>query len=883
MNKIRYIKGYKVTGRKIIALVLAMMIAGSVLLLPSSPTKTTRAENIDTTEESTTAAEEVSEPTTASDTEESTTAETTEPTMEATTALDGETPTMTEPDTDEPTTVEDLGMEEPTTMSEPTTAAPTTTVGIEPADAPLGLGAVLPPSDGTSSNLNEFVTSLVITDAAGNILPLDETSTFKVGNYYKFSLTFEEQTLDQFGVGLDNDSGEYVMTYTIPDQLYIPAESYGNPVYALLPDGSRAQFANGGGDVILGTYDIVKDDTTDSWIAVFHFTENIEDINTDPNGTPDWVQLNVGGIDPITGETITADQPIYFFTNPTSANMIMDFDAQFTQSGSGNEIDFGGAYSQGTWSIQPAATPSLNISKSADGQDLSAYTSQFTITVTAKDGDVGNLMLRDWCKSATNIDPETDMTIVSVTFKGVSAVPDATMTEDVDYKITYETAGDGKIYFILTFRDDLVLPQDRSIVIVTEYNIKPQIQYAIDNNMVYDGTQVDTLLNFNLWIQNNVQAFGSGTGHNGQPIQTDEIYASSNYTRNFMDKGAGSDLYGNASWTYWYVGDGSTSVNGVKVTDFLPDGLVFTDTTTIYANLKNKDSVIVATIPVQLTEGSTSFSFTVPGESDPIPGGSGTYGKIYFVTLSDPYNTNISGVWKSDGWYHNRLTLEGGGLDGSKDVGVYINRPRPANTDMTKTGKFVYDADGTPYAEWTIQYTISGALYNYPVFITDKADMNWFTNGGQTPLINFVPDKNNTTVTYTTVDDDNNPVSGTLDWGADWGEGYVIQHARPNDGYNGPSDWLFSFNTNWNTVNINGVDTSTQDILYPMTNVQWIYTNPANTDWVSLSPFKHDTVLTITYRMPLATTYLLGEGDVVTDTSVLDVLNENDVTFSKYN
>ncbi|MCL2461022.1 MAG: hypothetical protein FWF44_00015 [Defluviitaleaceae bacterium] len=735
-------------------------------------------------------------------------------------------------------------------------------VGIDPA-------SIVIPTTPYSYILNGFTTDVAITDSSGNPV---SNGVYTAGATYNFKITFTESSSgqNQFWATYDDDvvPTVYYMQYQLPAQITVPASSTNNVMYATNPDGSRQQYADGttnqdgSTDVILGWYDI--DATTN--IVTFHFN-NVEN-TADDGDTPVWVSTEPD-IDPVTGEMA----PVYFFTNNYFSTMYLNLSAQFNQSGDNVYIDFGDSYNNKWWEIEPAASVSITAAKAFNSYDPDTKKVTFTVSMTANGGDVADPVFDD---NMTLDGSAFTMTKDMVTVNSVS-LPDAGTPG-----ITGD--GNGHVFFSFpgyTLKMGQTLSVNYSVDISSYINNQNPYSYSVHN---YVSETADDLT---------ASADAGGTVSSAP----------------FFDKipGVYKENLGMIKWNGWTVGDGSTPLNNATVTDKMPDGLQLCDANgdapvPFETNFQlfyysfyytNSDGYTGRLIHAQsgyypgygfggitVAPDYTSFSFKVPAADALDPNnGNAPYGTIVKVTCGDPSDSASAEAFPGAQYYTkiiDPLSWNGGGYtnhigvdfnsDGTEDAGkdFRVSPPRPSagTPDLSKDGKFV-TVGGETYIDYTIKYTIPGGLHNEPVWITDFMNVGWNSDSGTLfPNVDFSPSASNTTVSYS---QDGGATNVPMTWGTD----FVILHARPNDGYNGPGFWCFTFNTTWHTINIDGVDQYVQDILSPNFNTLWIQSDKNNPDWVSLSPFDKDTVVTIHYQVPLSATLVGYPG-----TTLLEMLNE---------
>jgi|GEM_PF-3215932 len=650
------------------AAMLALMIAGSVLLLPSSPIKTTKADDIEppvTTEAPATSA--VPETTTAPETEVPT--ESQDPTTSE--------PTTAEPttasDTEEPTTAEVPAMEEPTTTAEPTTAAPSTTAGIMAADAPLTQ------DDGFTSDLSDILTGVTVTDLLNQDVP-----EFVVGSDYKFTLTFNENNDFQLQY-----NGDGVLFYQLPPEITVIDPVIDQPILA--------------GITPIGIYSI----NTNGYVTV-----KFDDVKEVPTGSGNWVQ---------TPGTNFIDNYINAFFN-------LEIKAQFSQYGDDVKIDFSDNYTYTVTILEKPTISALAITKtvtptvvksdgsvSLDPTVNHDWKLHYTSVITATAGTVTDITYRDdatfWPKDGqTGFIYPTDTSFledVEVSINGGGYIT-YTLADGPGMPGTYYwvDANDGKGGFYLTFPDGTMLSQGQNITV--KYTIdfpKLYIAKGSSNNpyqTAWYGT-LDALTN---------NAYTSG--HDGADQPLDEIKATAvvSVIRTYFDKTGVLSPDGNTlTWTAT-VGDGIELLSGKTVYDKLdprtgdPDTQNFNNTVVTVQMYAADKTTIVGTDSFTAGQGTSSKQFTYVVNT---PGS-------YYAAFT--YSIPISN--KSVAGYRNEIGITVNGNNYGTDG--YVSNPT-AQMNIQKTGAVTPDGN---YIQWTITWAIPASYYQKSAWLRD-----YFVYGGQ--------------------------------------------------------------------------------------------------------------------------------------------------------
>jgi len=317
------------------------------------------------------------------------------------------------------------------------TEAPQRAGGISLASAPSG----------SSSDLEDFVISpIVIRDSSGN-----PATSFIYGNSYDFYITFAEAVAPNYYQFYYDDEGiaNGYLYYQLPQELLVVQAVTNQPVYSIDYPTVR-----------IGTYNV---DTSGFVTVKFDNVQN--------NGQP--------AIESVWNDEEYVNVLKNFIDFYTNARFTLKISAEFSKYGDGVKIDFGSDVTI-TININRPVGPTLAVSKSIIAYDPVTKTATYSISVTARNGAVKNINLRDYMRggpSNTILNPNGRISDVIVTSGSLTAGA-----------VTYETNNQ---YFNIPLTGTLA--QDATVTVQYKADISPWVNAVADpNNYSFSTTNYVT-------------------------------------------------------------------------------------------------------------------------------------------------------------------------------------------------------------------------------------------------------------------------------------------------------------------------------------------------------------------------------------------------------
>jgi len=256
-------------------------------------------------------------------------------------------------------------------------------------------------------------------------------------------------------------------------------------------------------------------------------------------------------------------------------------------------------------------------------------------------------------------------------------------------------------------------------------------------------------------------------------------------------------------WYFW-IGNNITPLGGYTITDTLPDdGLTFNGGIIRFHlyTIENGGRTFISTDEIIVAAGAKSFTYKIPTKEE-------LDGKeVYMVEVQSNYSTHIAAGSEppAGGYYRNEIKINIGGKDYSYQAGVAPDLSKMMS--IHKSSKFIRENE-QDYIECTVNYSIEGALLNHKLWLADEL-LVYDANGTPTGI-------------------ENDPADITVT-------------ARQGD-----ETVLFPY-----TIIGNGK--------FGLNKNQWkmyftdkIYSTESEYANASLSPFAEDTVITISYKIPLS-------------------------------
>ena len=501
------------------------------------------------------------------------------------------------------------------------------------------------------------------------------------------------------------------------------------------------------------------------------------------------------------------------------------------------------AKSNVTKTISATNQAKIYLYKDNQNYDAASKSWAFRVYVSAQDADLTNVVLSDYMTlkadngNLVNFDMRGKITVTQVN----SNMPSFTIQSITDL-ITYTGPdGNGRYYFNIPIGN---LPKDKYV----------DIYYKVDISSFISQIGADTA---NFSIAN----YAAATADNATSVSKSVTPGA--VSTAFIGKygwanslwGYSKDGYG--QWGSWYVGNGTTAINGCEITDTLIGGMGFMPGQIATITFTTDPATTPPpTITKALPDNGTSFTFTVPAATATNPATGLPYGKIVKAEITSVTNTDPSITYSYPGGYYYTKILNISAYTTGKytnnvkvvfpdsQIPVEYNRditvkvPTVDNIKMEKKGAIVHS--GTKeYAEWTIDYTIPGILETYPVWLSDYTRIYSNLNGQLTTwshrYIEINPDD---IISVKAITIDGSLQDKTLLKGTD----YTIIVSG--------NSWYLSFNPNATSV----TDAYMKD---PTTG--------------SFSPFSKTTVLEITVRTPFERK--IYNGNTLSDVTVKDEID----------
>jgi LPXTG-motif cell wall-anchored protein len=652
-------------------------------------------------------------------------------------------------------------------------------------------------SNGFSSDLADFITGAVVKDSNG--VPVPTGGAVHVGDSYTIELAFAEPNA---GKQFKYD-GDGWLTYQLPDVITVPTLQTGSITGAgILPIGNYAIAAGAGSTIKVRFFDVDKD-----------------------------------------GEEIIP--PENFIDHYGNANFVIYLQAQFNSTGGndGGQIVFG---ENVVVSITVDPDPYITVEKTAGSYNPATHTIEgYTVEVTAHSGTVDNIVLTDvmdigpWYFYAYSLryDKLSIQGSVNVAWPGG---PDGATVNATVAAVHLEHDYHGGRYKIpltgVTLEDGQTATVTYSVLVSDALLAAagPSDKYPVNG------------YNF----KNTVTAGGiSGV----EPVKPVSATAGGDFRLKHLDKtGAFSydpdsdgkgDIGDKVKWTV-VAGDGFTDLRGVDITDTLGSGLsILPSTINVwlceYASTENtpqydKNHAIGGAPYVygastrnagdftSISGQNAGFTLTVPSDQE-------LETPVRRVVIE--YEAEVTVTDQQDG-YSNHVAFtypDGrGGYENTATVGNFVEK-------MEKTGVLVEDdADGideNDYIEYTISVQVPGRLNGKVVYIKDGMRLIEPVEPYRWVMVDNKPPKE-----HMTVDIKVGGVSvptGTYTWDLVYGDDSNFLEQYQNFNPSEPITWYLLFNAQKDSNDV---------------------PNPTGAKW----NISADSIVTVTYRIPLAAEILEG-------------------------
>ncbi|MCL2564109.1 MAG: hypothetical protein FWE08_08785 [Oscillospiraceae bacterium] len=510
-------------------------------------------------------------------------------------------------------------------------------------------------------NLANFVYQLVLRDSNGNVIP--PGGDVVLYEHYEFVINFRESAETQFSYGTDG-----YLRYQLPINILIPDVVTNVPILA-------------GNGMPIGRYSV----STDGLVTV-----RFDECDRYGNSTP-----GVNLLDQYTDIAFT-----------------LNLGAHFREVGEFINVDFGGGIRLTVIVHPPGYNTRLDVEKSHFGYNKAERTIDYEILITARNGEVSDISLRDWLGGTHVVTYElASASLTEVTVQ---------VRDETPYIVSPIPWNGQSNTFILDF-PDVTLGHGETIRITYTLDVDPYIRAW--------GEESSGRRNYEFSISNGVSVSGVDM-YDSEVTDSHSIWLVP--TNRFMNKWATQTGDGTLRWSC-SVGDGITLLNGVTITDQLGPGMTITDTT-LRAELYDKDGLYLGWESFTVYADRSGFTYAIPD---------GFNGRdIYSVYINYDVEVDFS-LYPPDGIFRNRLELD---LEDDPYIirQVHVN---PPGVRMEKGHTLTEN-----YIEWTINFYIPGALYGEMVWLEDYLDILYLNEYGQHVWQSAVNQPENFTVTARRLD-----------------------------------------------------------------------------------------------------------------------------------
>ncbi|MDR2156175.1 MAG: hypothetical protein LBO81_00125 [Clostridiales Family XIII bacterium] len=654
------------------------------------------------------------------------------------------------------------------------------------------------------SKLENFITGFTIKDSESGV-PIDNNGTVTVGKNYTIELRFEEKYIPD----TVNEQFEY-------DANNNDNNAEGVLTYPSLPSAIKMANPDAIGNIMAeGTSTVVgyyKVDPVDGHLEVWFLDKN--ESGNDTDGT--------NFIDTSTTAKFTLQLQTLFNGDRHSEQVEVNFGTGITITLNVEaDPEIGLTKTIGTYdAITDTITPGT--------YDRLSHTIPYVITVTAVDGPLSKIELTD------------DMIIIPSNHGGnlyhygklsiVGAAVEVTLPNGSSTSVAVNSASSTKPNYDRCYAIPL-----SGVTLNTGETATVTYTVQVDEDLLYPPVDSPERFAANEYrVLNEVNAEGKSKDIDvqGKPVET-----AIRFVNNILLKGgelrddAGTPGRGDVGDTIEWnirVGDGSSDLKGCVITDTMGPGHAIIEDTleiTLYESCdslgnpvepintyKQSDSTYnlsaLEYIYTNLGTGGSQFTIAVPDAG------------AYFVTIR--YKTRITAGEQSGG-YKNKVSFtypEKGGYESEATAGVY------GNHSITKSGALFEGADGQiedGYIEYTITAQIPGSYRGKAIGIIDT--MTFGDGKGKGAHVSNSLDWNNATVSIHTFTPGQDPVKGV---------DYECTSTQTNN------QWQLNF-------------------LFPDSANFGAWSDPK---W----PYSADSIITVTYRIPLTATILpAGSDDAYSD------------------
>lgn len=492
------------------------------------------------------------------------------------------------------------------------------------------------------SALNNFTKGIVIKDTAGNVID-PATGTVTLGNNYILSISFQEKSNLQFAYAVNG-----FLTYELPSSIAVHTAVNNAPIIGTGPSNP-----------VIGRYSITT-----------------------------------GGIVTVKFENVYADgrpAPGNFIDVYTDAVFRLDLLSAFSNSGEFIGFDFGNNISINI--TVEESEPYPEIEKSVTNYNPATNIINYTVSVTAKDGNLPVDMLSDWARAAgMNIGASPynyiNLSAVSVSLNGSPVSSSA-------YSISWR-AGSNPPTFDIIFSGGIIIPQNQVLAVTYSINLSDFI-------MQYYG-------NSNLNFRVNNEATVTYKDPNGNP-QTKKATSNVSVSKTFISKSGtyaanssdSTGMTGTITWTV-NIGDGGVNLAGKTITDTLGTGFTSAHrpANVSISGLASLGGSVLWTESVSTSRpgSGNDFSFVVPSDQ----------GEVKYITATYGIDINMAdSSYPAGGTFSNSVIIN---LPNNPQAYTYITVTKPGafgNSNIKKTVKYL--------DENTLQYTIK---INVPAYMAGK-------------------------------------------------------------------------------------------------------------------------------------------------------------------
>jgi len=519
-------------------------------------------------------------------------------------------------------------------------------------------------------DLATFQDSFKIMSSTFTELPLD--GDFAYNTTYNFEVHFEAPT-QKYGPIQKPYYKDDWLTYSLP-----------NGVQILFGDTGRITLGNT--LIEIGDYkiDVDGDNLTNNSYIWVHF---------------DDVKVDSAYIVTPTPGTNLLDQDY------SALNFEIKFQAKFVKIGGNNEFIFGD--DTDIVVIPQEETEKLKVEKGFFTDfNTDTRTRGFVITLTAEEGSITVTRLFDRPgKPVAGDEHKYEVKTLEALYerhdlsdfvKALDVKLDGTLIPSSEYSLAWSSDHKG---FEIIFNSPQTIPEGKSLTVGYMFYYDEIIQ------LLYPDTAKP---NYDIPFRNRVDVF-NGNDPKGWAIFNERLYTAFYTKTGSYNKGDNT-----ITWTGGF-GDGFVPLNGWTITDTLGAGMTGTGATlAVKLKGKNKNEIWTTASPgttsITPTLDASGFTFTIPSGGI---NGTDVYWMEFTYTVPVTSGSNQNETLQNNIGFHNDASTISGSGGGSAEV-------ERVDAEATKTGElFLDDPVYGNYIQWTVRFTIPGALENKAVIFFD--------------------------------------------------------------------------------------------------------------------------------------------------------------------